>query len=121
MGRLMNLRDFGKIVLSQQNGSVITLADVGRIEDSVQEIRRIARVDGKPSIALEIRKQSGSNTVAVVDAVMAKLDEIRPSLPADLQIAVQRDQSVFIRKSIDDIQHHLILGSLLAALVVFLF
>src|SRR5436189_5188193 len=52
---------------------------------------------------------------------MAKLDEIRPSLPADLQIAVQRDQSVFIRKSIDDIQHHLILGSLLAALVVFLF
>src|SRR5436189_5707870 len=52
---------------------------------------------------------------------MAKLDEIRPSLPADLQIAVRRDQSIFIRRSIDDIQHHLVLGSLLAALVVFLF
>src|SRR6266704_6167471 len=117
----MNLTDFNKIILSQQNGSVITLGDIGKVLDSVQEVRRIARVDGKPSIALEIRKQSGSNTVAVVDAVMAKLDEIRPSLPADLQIAVQRDQSIFIRKSIDDIQHHLILGSLLAALVVFLF
>src|SRR3989441_3996224 len=121
MGRLMNLRDFGKIVLSQQNGSVITLADVGRIEDSVQEIRRIARVDGRPSISLEIRKQSGSNTVAVVDAVMARLNGLKSSLPSALVVTTRRDQSTFIRRSIDDIQHHLFYGSLLAALVVFLF
>src|SRR3989449_10069019 len=121
MGRLMNLRDFGKIVLSQQNGSVITLADVGRIEDSVQEIRRIARVDGRPSISLEIRKQSGSNTVAVVDAVMARLNGLKSSLPSDLVVTTRRDQSTFIRRSIDDIQHHLVYGSILAALVVFLF
>src|SRR6266853_2024249 len=121
MGRLMNLRDFGKIVLSQQNGSVITLSDVGRIEDSVQEIRRIARVDGRPSISLEIRKQSGSNTVAVVDAVMARLNGLKSSLPSDLVVTTRRDQSTFIRRSIDDIQHHLIYGSILAALVVFLF
>src|SRR3989440_3993510 len=121
MGRLTNVSDFTRIILSQQNGSIIKLGDVARVLDTVQEIRRIARVDGQPSIALDIRKQSGSNTVAVVDAVMAKLDQIRPALPADLKIVVQRDQSVFIRKSIDDIQHHLILGSLLAAFVVFLF
>src|SRR5205809_1770247 len=121
IGGLTNVSDFTRIILSQQNASVIKLGDVARVLDTVQEVRRIARVDGKPSIALEIRKQSGSNTVAVVDAVMAKLDQIRPGLPADLKIAVQRDQSIFIRKSIDDIQHHLILGSLLAALVVFLF
>ena len=121
MGRLMNLRDFGKIVLSQQNGSVITLSDVGRIEDSVQEIRRIARVDGRPSISLEIRKQSGSNTVAVVDAVMARLNGLKSSLPSDLVVTTRRDQSTFIRRSIDDIQHHLVYGSILAALVVFLF
>jgi HAE1 family hydrophobic/amphiphilic exporter-1 len=121
MGRLMNLTDFNKIILSQQNGSVTTFGDVGRVRDSVQEIRQIARVDGKPSISLEIRKQSGSNTVAVVDAVMARLNAIKPSLPSDIQIATRRDQSTFIRRSIDDIQHHLILGSILAALVVFLF
>ena len=121
MGRLTNLRDFGKIVLSQQNGSVITLSDVGRIEDSVQEIRRIARVDGRPSISLEIRKQSGSNTVAVVDAVMARLNGLKSSLPSDLVVTTRRDQSTFIRRSIDDIQHHLVYGSILAALVVFLF
>src|SRR5437867_10816630 len=121
MGRLTNVSDLTRVILAQQNASVIKLGDVARVLDTVQEIRRIARVDGEPSIALEIRKQSGSNTVAVVDAVMAKLDQIRPGLPADLKIAVQRDQSIFIRKSIDDIQHHLILGSILAAVVVFIF
>jgi hydrophobic/amphiphilic exporter-1 (mainly G- bacteria), HAE1 family len=121
MGRLTNVSDFSRIILSQQNGQVITFGDVGRAADTVEEIRQIARVDGLPSVTLEIRKQSGSNTVAVVDAIMAKLETIKPSLPADLRIVTRRDQSVFIRKSIEDIQHHLILGSLLAALVVFLF
>jgi len=121
MGRLTNVSDFGRIIISQQGGSVIRMGDVGRVLDTVQDIRQIARVDGVPAIALDIRKQSGSNTVAVVDALMAKLDSIRPSLPADLRIVTRRDQSVFIRRSIEDIQHHLILGSLLAALVVFLF
>ncbi|PYS50730.1 MAG: hypothetical protein DMG13_20320, partial [Acidobacteria bacterium] len=87
MGRLTNLGDFKKIILSQQNGSVTTFGDIGRVTDSVQEIRQVARVDGKPSISLEIRKQSGSNTVAVVDAVMARLNAIKPSLPSDIQIA----------------------------------
>jgi len=121
MGRLGNVSDFSRIIISQQGGSVIRMGDVGRVVDTVQEIRQIARVDGVPAIALDIRKQSGSNTVAVVDALMAKLDSIRASLPADLKIVTRRDQSVFIRRSIEDIQHHLILGSLLAALVVFIF
>ena len=121
MGRLTNVTDFTKIILSQQNGSVVTLGDVGHVYDTVQEVRQIARVDGQPSVSLEIRKQSGSNTVAVVDAVMAKLESIKPNLPSDLNILVRRDQSIFIRRSIEDIQHHLVLGSLLAAIVVFLF
>jgi HAE1 family hydrophobic/amphiphilic exporter-1 len=121
MGRLTEVTDFGRIIMSQQNGSVIKFGDVGRVFDTVQEVRQIARVDGQTSVSLEIRKVSGSNTVAVVDAVMAKLDSIKPNLPADLNIVTRRDQSVFIRRSIDDIQHHLILGSFLAALVVFIF
>jgi len=121
MGRLTNINDFARIIISQQNGSVIKLGDVGRVVDTVQEVRQIARVDGVQAISLDVRKQSGSNTVAVVDAVMAKLESIRPSLPADLKIVTRKDQSIFIRRSIEDIQHHLILGSLLAALVVFIF
>src|SRR5436190_16276148 len=121
MGRLANVSDFSRVIISQQNGSVIRMGDIGRVLDTIQEIRYITRVDGKPSISLDVRKQSGSNTVAVVDAVLAKLDSIRPTLPADLKIVTRKDQSIFIRRSIDDIQHHLILGSILAALVVFIF
>src|SRR4029079_19400869 len=121
MGRLTDVQDFSRIILSQQNGSVITFGDIGHVDDGIQEVRQIARVDGDNSVSLEIRKQSGSNTVAVVDAVMAKLDTIKPNLPSDINIAVRRDQSIFIRRSIEDIQHHLVLGSLLAAIVVFIF
>src|SRR5262249_15895215 len=121
MGRLTNLTDFGRIIISQQNGSTITFGDVGHVMDAVQEVRQIARVDGNPSVSLEVRKQSGSNTVAVVDAVMDKLNALKSSLPSDIVVVTRRDQSIFIRKSIEDIQHHLILGSILAALVVFIF
>jgi len=121
MGRLTAVTDFEKVILSQNNGQVITFGDVGRVYDAVQEVRQIARVDGQPSVSLEVRKQSGSNTVAVVDAVMAKVDAMRATLPSDVNIVTRRDQSIFIRRSIEDIQHHLILGSFLAAVVVWIF
>ena len=121
MGRLINVPDFNRIILSQRDGAVVTLGDVAKVSDSVQEFRSIARLDGEPTVSLNITKQSGSNTVAVIDGIMAKIEAIKPTLPSDIKIAIRRDQSVFIRRSIDDIQHHLILGSILAALVVFLF
>src|SRR5262249_32455592 len=110
-----------RIILSQQNGSVITLGDIAKVQDSVEEIRSITRVDGQPSVSLEIQKQSGTNTVAVVDAIMERLNAIKATLPSDIVVFTRKDQSVFIRRSIADIQEHLVLGSLLAALVVFLF
>ena len=121
MGRLINVTDFSRIILSQRNGMTITLGDVARVNDSVQEVRNVNRLDGRQSVSISITKQSGSNTVAVVDAIMAKVEQIKRTLPADITIATRRDQSIFIRRSIEDIQHHLILGSILAALVVFLF
>jgi hydrophobic/amphiphilic exporter-1 (mainly G- bacteria), HAE1 family len=121
MGRLDNVSDFNRIILSQRNGSVVTFGDVGRVDDTVQEIRSIARVDGVNSVSLGIRKQTGTNTVQIVDDVMKRLEVIKQTLPADIKILVRRDQSIYIRRSIEDIQHHLILGSLLAALVVFFF
>ncbi len=121
MGRITQVSDFSKVILSQKDGQTVTFGDIGRVTDGVQEIRNIARVDGQPSVSLSIVKQTGSNTVAVVDEVMNRLNKIQTTLPADIKIAVRRDQSVFIRKSIDDIQHHLVLGSLLASIVVFFF
>ena len=72
-------------------------------------------------MSLLIQKQSGTNTVDVVDRVLARLESIKRTLPSDIRVQPIRDQSRFIRRSFEDIKLHLILGALLASLVVFLF
>jgi HAE1 family hydrophobic/amphiphilic exporter-1 len=125
MGRMSNVDDFNRIVLTYKDGAAITFADIGRVQDTVQEIRGANRlaVDGQsiPSISLSVQKQSGTNTVEVVDRVLARLAEIQKSLPPDLTINIGSDQSRFIRRSFEDIRLHLFLGSFLACCVVFLF
>ncbi len=121
MGRVHSVDDFNRIIIAYRDGSVITFGDIGRVVDTVEEPRSIARLDGRPSVSLMVRKQSGTNTVQVVDDVMARLERIKPTLPSDIRVQTIRDQSRFIRRSFEEIQRHLILGGLLASLVVFLF
>src|SRR5262245_26368004 len=128
MGRIRNVQDFNRIVLAYRaDGSVITFADVGRVDDAVQEIRNSTRLaaDGAPTavsaVSLSVRKQSGTNTVEVVDRVLERLERIKPTLPQDVLINIGNDQSRFIRRSFEDIKMHLIVGGLLASVVVFIF
>jgi HAE1 family hydrophobic/amphiphilic exporter-1 len=121
MGRLTNVEDFNKIVLAYRDGAVITLGDVARITDSIEEVRSLTQLDGETSISLMIRKQSGTNTVAVSDRVQERLARIQDGLPPGVNVKVSRDQARFIRKSFDEIKLHLVLGGLLAAAVVFVF
>ncbi len=121
MGRIKDVDDFNRVIIAYRDGSVITFADVGRAIDTVQEIRGASRLNGVPSISIQIRKQSGTNTVDVVDRVMARLAQLKATLPPDIVISVGQDQSRFIRRSFEDIKLHLILGGFLASVVVFLF
>jgi HAE1 family hydrophobic/amphiphilic exporter-1 len=122
MGRIKNVEDFNRIVIAYRaDGSVITFADIGRVQDSVQEVRSATRLSGTPAIGMQIRKQSGTNTVEVVDRVQERLTRLQTQLPQDIQISIGNDQSRFIRRSFEDIKLHLILGGLLASIVVFLF
>jgi HAE1 family hydrophobic/amphiphilic exporter-1 len=122
MGRIKNVEDFNRIVISYRaDGSVVTFADVGRVLDTTQEIKSATRLSGTPAIGVQVRKQSGTNTVEVVDRVQEKLQRIQAQLPQDIQISIGNDQSRFIRRSFEDIKLHLVLGGLLASVVVFLF
>jgi hydrophobic/amphiphilic exporter-1 (mainly G- bacteria), HAE1 family len=122
MGRIRNVEDFKRIVISyRSDGSVITFGDVGQVIDSVQEVRSATRLSGTPAIGVQVRKQSGTNTIEVVDRVQDRLATIQQNLPQDIQISVGNDQSRFIRRSFEEIKLHLILGGLLASFVVFLF
>jgi HAE1 family hydrophobic/amphiphilic exporter-1 len=121
MGRIKNVDDFNRIVLGYRDGSAITFGDIGRVVDDGGEIRNAHRTNGRPSMALLVRKQSGTNTVAVADRVFERLKRIQRTLPPDVEIVIGTDQSLFIRRSFEDIKLHLFLGGLFAAVVVFLF
>jgi len=121
MGRFDVVREFSDMIVSSSSGAPIKVSDLGRVEDTYTEPRSFARLDGKPAVTLQIRRQAGTNTVNVVDAVNAKLGKLRPTLPDDLTIDVISDQSLFIRASIAALEEHLLLGSLLASLIILLF
>jgi HAE1 family hydrophobic/amphiphilic exporter-1 len=121
MGRIRNVEDFNRIIITYSGGRAVTFQDIGRVIDTVEEVRSVSRLNGREAVSLDIRKQSGTNTVEVVDDVMAELERIKPDLPPDITIQTTRDQSTFIRRSFSEIQHHLVLGGLLASIVVLLF
>ncbi|MCE9637087.1 MAG: efflux RND transporter permease subunit [Planctomycetes bacterium] len=121
MGRLSDANSFEQIVVATVNGVPVRVADVGRAEDGNAERRSLARLDGRPTVVLEIVRQSGASTIGVIEGVKRQLDIVRPQLPADVQLAVIRDQSRYIEAALHEIDTHLILGSLLATFVVLLF
>jgi HAE1 family hydrophobic/amphiphilic exporter-1 len=121
LGRIKNVDDFNRIVLAYREGSVITFGDIGHVQDGIQEIRQTNKINGEPAVGLQVRKQSGTNTVDVVDRVLAKLEQIQTTLPPDLKISIGNDQSRFIRNSFEALRGHLLLGGLLASVVVFFF
>jgi HAE1 family hydrophobic/amphiphilic exporter-1 len=120
-GRIQDPADFAAIVVGERGGQPVYLGQVARIEDGAKEQRSLNRYDGQPCVTLEIRRQSGANTVLVIDAIQEKLTNLRASLPADLELNVVRDQSRYIRSALHEIELHLVLGSILASLVVLFF
>ncbi|WP_437796517.1 efflux RND transporter permease subunit [Sorangium sp. So ce693] len=121
MGRVESPEALGRIVLREQEGHAVRLSDVARVEDGRAEEKTWAQLDERRTVLLSVVKQSGQNTVAVVDAVKARLDEVQRSLPEGTKIEVVRDGSRVIRTGIAAVKEHLVLGALLAAVVVLLF
>ena len=121
LGRVQTVEAFNGIIVRERDGHAITVGDVARVEDGMAEAETLANLNGTPTVLLTIRRQSGTNTVEVVKAVEERLEELRAGLPPGYELRVVRDLSTFIEASIRSVEEHLILGSLLAALVVLLF
>src|SRR5437879_3465450 len=121
MGRIAEPKDFNDLVVATLSGVPVRVRDIGYAEDGTKEQRSAARLNGVPTVVLEVRRQSGENTVAVIEGVKAKLTFLRDQLPADVTMAVIRDQSRYIYAALHEINLHLILGSILASLVVLAF
>ncbi|MEZ5403612.1 MAG: efflux RND transporter permease subunit [Bryobacteraceae bacterium] len=121
LGRVEKPSDFGKVIVGTRNASPIRVNDIAEVVDGYEEPRSLARLDGAPAVVLEIRKQAGTNTLSVIQAVKDRVEELRPLVPADFQIAYTRDQSYFIEEAFHAVEEHLVLGGFLAGLVVLLF
>lgn len=120
-GKPESVDGFPEMVIAQRGDAPIRLGDVAEVTDGVEEIRTLALVDGKPGVALDILKQSGANTVEVVDRVKAEAAKLGPEIPAAVSIGTTRDASIMIRDSLHDVQITLIIGALLTVLIVFCF
>lgn len=120
-GRLETIDAFGDVVLREVEGHPIRLRDVARVEDGMAEPRTQASVNGEATVLLQVRKQSGTNTVEVANNVKQRLADLESIVPAGYKLRIVRDEAQFIEASIANVQEHLIVGSLLAAVVVFLF
>jgi HAE1 family hydrophobic/amphiphilic exporter-1 len=121
LGRVQKVADFEEIHVANRHGVPVKLRDLATVSDAVEEPRSLSRLNGENSVSLVVRKQSGSNTVALIEAVKARLDELREVLPEDLRVTVIRDQSRFILRSLHEVGFHLVLGAVLVALTVFFF
>jgi hydrophobe/amphiphile efflux-1 (HAE1) family protein len=121
LGRIEAVADFETVVVAETPGGPVRVRDIGQVLDGEEEARSLSRLDGQNAVSLLVRKQSGTNTVAVVDRVKARLGDLRAGLPADITIDVVRDQSRFIQRALSEVQHHLVLGALFASLIVWLF
>src|SRR5512138_28726 len=120
-GKPTRPEEFSRMVIAQRGGRPVTLGDVARVNDAVEERRSLAMVNGVPAIGIDILKQSGANTVEVVDTVKQSVADLSRGLPAGVTLDVVRDGSVFIRESVTDVRETLIIGAILTVLIVFIF
>ncbi len=121
LGRLNTAAEFDAVVIGSKNGYPVHIRDIGRTEDSIEEPRTLARLDGENAVSLVIQKQSGTNTVAVAQQVKERLEELKTALPPDIKTEIIRDNSRFIEKSIEEVKFHLLLAVVLVSATILLF
>ncbi len=121
MGRVETTAGFLDLIVANHAGYPVRIRDIGRVEDTFEEPRSLARLDGRNAVSLIIQKQSGSNTVAVVERVRQRFEQLKPLLPPDIETFVVKDQSRFIVNSIHELNFHLVIAAILVAFTILLF
>ena len=121
LGRIEKAEKFNELIVANRDGYSIRIKDIGVAEDSFEEPRSLSRLDGQNAVTLFVQKQSGTNTVAISDAVQRRIDKIRPALPSDMRVEMIQDQARFIRVSMDEVKFHLLMASILVGATILLF
>jgi hydrophobe/amphiphile efflux-1 (HAE1) family protein len=121
LGEALDLDELKRLVVGGTPDRPVRLEDVALVEDGFADQRMVSRNSGITANALGVKKQRGENTVAVADRVKKALEEMRPTLPAGMKVAVNYDQTDFIKKSVHEVERELLLAMILTSLVCLLF
>lgn len=117
-----NPADLEGLIISYRSGAPIRLKDIAKIEDGMADYRRLARYNDQPAVGLGIIKVTGANAVAITHEVQRRLtDEIIPQLPPGMRLSIASNDANLIEELVFALEEHLLLGTLLTALVVWLF
>jgi len=109
------------VVAYRPNGAATRIGDVARVEDGLEDERSYAQLNGRPGVSLEVRRQSGRNTVEVARLVKAQVEHLRTLAPKGVEIVVARDVSRFIESSINDVSHEIQAAMALVVMITFFF
>lgn len=120
-GEFASPDEIDSVILGQRNGHRVYLKDVARVEDSVKEVKSVVRINRRPGLMMMVMKQTGVNTVQVADRVKKKLEEIKPSLPPDVEIHVVMDSSKDILDALRSLKRTVWVGAVLVILVTWFF
>ncbi|MFV0387149.1 MAG: efflux RND transporter permease subunit [Pyrinomonadaceae bacterium] len=121
LGKIKDVKDFNNVIIADRGGYQVRVKDIGYVEDGAEELRSQSFLDGKPAVTMIVYKQSGQNTVSVAHTVKEKLTEIQGTLPDGFKLEVVGDNSLNIEASVSAVREHLLVGSVLAVIVIFIF
>ncbi|HXW08469.1 MAG TPA: efflux RND transporter permease subunit [Vicinamibacterales bacterium] len=119
-GQFESLDEIRNLVVMTRQGVPVYMRDIAEVSDSTEDFRSFTRINGKPGVRLRITKQSGTNTVQIADAVRAEVERINREVPG-VALMVLDDSSIFIKRSIDSVKEHALLGGVLVMAIIFLF
>src|ERR687897_708657 len=121
LGELKTPEEFGNLVVSNTNGILVKLKDLGRVELAPEDERSALRFKGTPAVAIGIIRQSKSNIISVADAIREELPQVQASLPPGVSLTPAFDQSIFVKRSIKEAEETLLIAALLVVIIIFLF
>ncbi len=120
-GRMKSVDDFNAIVVARRGGQPVLLREVAKVVDGQEEQESTALLDGKRTLALDIQKAQGQNTIEVVELVKEAIAELQKELPKDVNLQVVRDGAKPIKSGVDNVKRTMLEGAILTILIVFLF
>src|SRR5580698_2383043 len=119
--QLLSSGDYAGLVIAYKNGAPVKLTDVATVTDDVENIRQAAWMNQTPAVIVNIQRQPGANTIAVVDQIQKLLPQLTSTLPASVQVSTLTDLTTTIRASVSDVEFSLMLTIGLVVMVIFLF